>query len=69
MISISVKKIKEDLELHKPFKVIYDGEDFGIYKYNPNKNWYEGVIGHIPMDKMLQAIVDQNYFIKLESVE
>ena len=54
------------LKDRKPFKVNYDGEDFGIYRYNQEKDRYDGCIGHIPIDKMFQAIKDQSYFIKLE---
>ena len=52
------------LKNHEPFKVIFDGEDFGIYKYEPEYG-YVGIVGHIPMEGMVKAIKDKNYFIKV----
>ena len=67
-------KSKKDMELikhlneRKDFKVIFDGEEFGIYKYNQEKNRYEGEIGFIKLEAMIQAIEDKEYSIKLEIV-
>lgn len=56
------------LNKKRDFKVIYDGDDFGIYKYDSNRNAYVGEIGHIPMEAMIRAIEDEEYFIKLEII-
>lgn len=53
------------LKNHDNFKVIYDGEDFGIYSYNEEKNRYEGCIGHLTMKSMLEIIKGLNDFIKI----
>lgn len=66
-------KIRNDLELlkkhlegKKDFKVIFDGEDFGIYKYDADRNAYVGEIGNIALSGMIQAIEDKSYHIQLE---
>ena len=56
------------LERRKPFGIVYDGEDFGIYKFNYNNNWYEGMIGHINIESMYRAIKDRSYFIQVYEV-
>ena len=56
----------EHLEQLKPFKVIYDGDDFGIYKYNEKTNRYEGCIGYMEIPKMVEIIKDKDSFINLE---
>ena len=68
-------KIKNDLELlkkhleeRKDFKVVFDREDFGIYKYDEEKKRYQGDIGYISLSGMLQAIEDKTYHIKLEII-
>ena len=68
-----VKKTKEDLELdkkhleeRKPFKVIYDGEDFGIFKYENGR--YQSELGFIDLESMARCIQDDKYFIKLEII-
>lgn len=60
--------LKQHLELRQDFKIIYDGEDFGIYKYNQEKNVYQGLVGYLSIESMLLAIIDEEYFIKLEIV-
>ena len=65
-------KSKKDMELikhlneRKDFKVILDGDEFGIYKYNQEKKRYQGVIGYLKIETMIQAIENEEYFIKLE---
>lgn len=61
--------LKKHLEDRKPFKIIYDGIDFGTYYYDNNEFYVsEEFYGKINIKGMLQAIVDENYFIKLEIV-
>lgn len=62
-------RIEKDLEYRKPIRVIYDGEDFGIYEYNEEKQRYEGVIGYIEIASVLRAIKDKDYFIQVRSLE
>lgn len=62
-------KIKRDLELHKPFRIIFDGEDYGIYTYQEETNRYIGAIGYIPMESMLRAVTDGSYIIQAKPVE
>lgn len=57
-------ELMNNLKLRKPFRVIYDGEDFGIYEYKNGR--YEGVIGYIPLKEMVTIIKDKDHFIKLE---
>lgn len=62
-------KIEKDLELRKPIKLIYDGEDFGVYKFNEEKNRYEGIIGYLDIETIIRAIRDKDYFIQVRSIE
>ena len=50
----------------KPFKVIYDGEDFGIFKYENGR--YQSELGFIDLESMARCIQDDKYFIKLEII-
>ena len=62
-------ELSKHLKERKPFKINYDGEDFGIYIYNQEKDRYEGKIGHIDFIDMVKIIKDENNFIKLEPYE
>ena len=62
-------ELLNDLRDRKPFQVIYDGEDFGIYRFNEEKGRYEGVIGFIPLEEMVAIIKDKDHFIKLRRTE
>jgi hypothetical protein len=59
-------ELKNRLENHEDFRVIYDGEDFGIYKYIEERNRYEGCIGHITIQSMLDIINGKCDFIELK---
>lgn len=61
-------KIEEDLELRRPIRLIYDGEDFGIYEWNEERNRYEGVIGFLKIETIIRSIRDKDYFIQVRSV-
>ena len=65
----NVDKLVYDLKERKPFRIIYDGLDYGIYKFNESKNWYEGIIGHIDLENMYRAIKDNTYFIQADEIE
>ena len=56
------------LNERKDFKVIFDGEDFGIYKYDKDKDRYQGMFGYVKIPAMIQAIEDETYHIKLEII-
>ena len=56
----------QKLKDHEDFKVIYDGEDFGTYKYNVKTNRYEGVIGYLTIESILTIIKGLNDFIEIE---
>lgn len=63
-----LEKSKEHLKEHKPFKVIFDGDDFGTYYYDKKMDAYTGIIGFIPIKNMMEAIINSNYFIKVVPV-
>lgn len=63
-----MQELLNNLKERKPFHVIYDGDDFGIYNFNKEKQRYEGIIGHIDLKAMVGIIKDKNSFIKLEVV-
>lgn len=62
-------ELLNNLKERKPFHVIYDGDDFGIYKYNEEKERYEGAIGHLKLKDMLEIIKNKEHFIKLEVIK
>ena len=64
MMKIDKNLAFKHLMERKPFKVVYDGEDFGIFKFENGR--YQGEIGYIDLENMLRCIQDDNYFIKVE---
>ena len=62
-------ELMNNLRDRKPFRVIYDGEDFGVYIFNERKQRYEGVIGYIDIKGVLEIIKDKEHFIKLEVIK
>ena len=64
--------IKKTLKERKPFKVIYDGDDDGIYYFDENKNRYQGEFGYLDIEAMVEIIkhmeLNDNYFIQLELI-
>ena len=70
-----VKKTKLDsdykiqhFESKKPFKLIYDGDNWGTYNYNEHKGKYDGFMGTFENETILRAIRDKSYFIQVEPV-
>lgn len=59
-------ELLNNLKDRKLFHIIYDGDDFGIYHFNEEKQRYEGIIGHIDLKSMVEIIKDKESFIKLE---
>lgn len=59
----------EDIKDKKPIRVIYGGMDFGLYEYNEERTRYEGVIGWLSKEMILQALKDETYHIKLKRYE
>lgn len=53
------------LQKRQDFRIIYGEEDFGIYKFNEEKNRYEGEIGYLPIENMVRIIKGSNDFIKI----
>lgn len=71
----SPMKCEEKLELYKEhlrrrgdFRINYDGDDFGIYRFNPKEEKYIGleVPFGLSLEAMLVIITTKNYFIKAE---
>lgn len=72
-IGKNMELIKRYLKLRKPFKVIYDGDDDGIYYYDSAKNRYQGEFGYIDLEGMVEIVkhmeLGDNYFIQLEVID
>lgn len=72
-IEKNMELIKRYLKLRKPFKVIYDGDDDGIYYYDSAKNRYQGEFGYIDLEGMVEIVkhmeLGDNYFIQLEVID
>lgn len=64
---------KEHLKNKGMFRVIFDGEDFGIYRYSILNKRYEGIkddqIGYLDIATILEIIRGDIDFIKLEIVK
>jgi len=61
--------IVDDIKNKKPIRLIYGGEDFGIFEYNETTKRYEGKIGHLTKETLLRAIKDKDYFIQVRSLK
>ena len=55
----------EDLKNRNPIRVILDGDDFGIYKFNEEKERYEGIIGYLTLDKIKMILREEIDHIKI----
>ena len=71
-IEKNLELIRNNLKLRKPFIVIYDGDDDGIFYYDEIKNRYQGEFGYIDMEGMVEIVkhmeVEDNYFIQLKVI-
>ena len=69
----NMESFKEHLKQKKPFKVIYGGEDDGIFIYDSTKNRYQGEFGFIDIEGMLEAIkhmeLNEDWHIVLELID
>lgn len=72
-IEKNMELIKEYLKLRKPFKVIYDGADDGIYYYDSARNRYQGEFGYLDLESMVEIVkhmeLGDDYFIQLEVID
>lgn len=55
----------ENLKNRNPIRVIFDGDDFGIYKFNEEKERYEGIIGYLTLDKIKMILREEIDYIKI----
>ncbi len=73
MIEKNMELIKRNLKLRKPFIVIYDGDDDGIYYYDSAKNRYQGEFGYLDMEGMVEIVkhmeLGDDYFIQLMVID
>lgn len=51
----------------KPVRVIYAGEDFGIYHFQEDKG-YVGTIGYIKIKDILDIVNGKNNFIEFREI-
>lgn len=69
-IEENLKLIKKRLISREPLRVIYDGEDDGIYYYDETKKRYQGQFGYFDMESMIEIFkhmeLGEEYFVKLE---
>lgn len=63
-----LESLLKKFENKEPLMVSIDGDEFELFKYNPEKNMYQGEFGCIHMENMLRAIKDKNYFIQVGEV-
>lgn len=69
----NMELFKKNLKDKKPFKVIYGGDDDGIFEYDKYKNRYQGEFGYIDLEGMLEAIkhmeMNKEWHIVLELID
>jgi len=65
----------ENLKNKNNFNILFNGDDLDIeyWKYDENDNYYHGIIKdmviyRLSIEDMKRAIVDDNYFIKLDLI-
>lgn len=63
-----MKELIEDIKNRKPIRIIYSGEDFGIYEYNEVKQRYEG-FGFLTLDAIKKILKCEIDFIKIRRIE
>lgn len=59
--------IYKDIENRKPIRIIFDGDDFGIYEWNEKTKRYEDFLG-FTIEELIKIIKTPNHFIKIERV-
>jgi hypothetical protein len=59
----------EDLQKGKPIRLIYDGDDFGIYTFNKETRRYEGIIGYLTIDTINDILNKKITFMELRRIE
>lgn len=63
-----MKELIEDIKNKRPIRIIFDGEDFGIYEYNEAKQRYEG-FGFLTLDAIKRILKGEIDFIKIRRIE
>lgn len=58
----------EDLKQRKPIKVIFNGLDIGVFKFNESNNRYEG-FGYLTLEAIKRILKGEIKFIKIERVD
>jgi len=59
----------EDLKQGKPIRLIYGGDDFGIYTFNRLTRRYEGIIGYLTADTLKRILNKELDFMEIRRVE
>ena len=59
--------IYKDIEQRKPIRVIFGGDDFGVYEWNEETQRYEDFLG-FTIKELIKIIKTPNHFIKIERV-
>lgn len=59
-----MKELIEDIKNKKPIRIIYSGDDFGIYEYNEVKQRYEG-FGFLTLETIKKILKKEIDFIEI----
>ena len=63
-----MSELIEDLRNRKPIRIIFDGSDFGTYKYNEEKERYEGIVGYLTLDKIKMILKKEINHIEIRRI-
>lgn len=64
-----MQELVNDITQRKPIRVLYEGDDFGIYRYDEESNSYKGAVGSIDLRIVKEAVLDKDFFIQIERVK
>lgn len=60
-----MKELIDDIRARKPIRIIVDNEDYGIYRFNFDKQRYEG-FGYLTLPRLKEILQDKDKTIKVE---
>ena len=67
MMKNDILELFNDIKNHKPIRVYFADEDFGVHEWNEETQRYESFLG-ITIEELVKIIKTPNHHIKIERV-